>query len=54
MGKLADVVVTNGDLLEATTHVEHILIEGKPVDTGNRQTDLYEYYRARLHRLQGK
>ncbi len=54
VGKLADVVVTNGDLLEATTHVEHILIEGKPVDTGNRQTDLYEYYRARLHRLQGK
>jgi len=54
VGKLADVTVTDGDLFEATTRIQHILIGGKPVDVGNRQTELYEYYRERLHRLQGK
>ena len=54
VGKLADVTVTDGDLFEATTRIHHILVGGKPVDVGNRQTELYEYYRERLHRLQGK
>ena len=54
VGKLADVVVTDGDLLEVTTHVLDVLVEGERIDLGNRQTDLYEYYRARLHRIQGK
>ncbi|MAB80450.1 MAG: hypothetical protein CMJ89_13945 [Planctomycetes bacterium] len=52
VGKIADVVVTDGDLLEVTTRVKHILIDGVPMDVGNRQTELYEYYRNRLHRLQ--
>ena len=50
-GKIADVIVTDGDLLEIRTRVEHLFIEGRPIDLGNRQTELYERYRARLHRL---
>jgi imidazolonepropionase-like amidohydrolase len=53
-GKIADIVVTDGDLLEATTRVTHVLIDGEPQDLGNRQTELYERYRARLHEAQGR
>ena len=53
-GKLADVVVTDGDLLEARTRVTDVLIDGQPQPLGNRQTELYERYRDRLHRLQAK
>ena len=51
---MADVVVTNGDLLEATTRVTHVLIDGRPQDVKNRQTRLYERYRERLLRLQSR
>ena len=44
--------MTDGDLLEIRTRVEHVFVEGRPVDLGNRQTALYERYRDRLHRLQ--
>jgi imidazolonepropionase-like amidohydrolase len=53
-GKIADVVVSDGDLLEATTQVTHVLIDGKIQDIGNKQTKLYEYYRERLHTLQSR
>jgi imidazolonepropionase-like amidohydrolase len=53
-GKIADVVVTDGDLLEPATQVTHVLIDGVPQDTGNRQTELYERYRARMLRVQGR
>ncbi|NOT32470.1 MAG: amidohydrolase family protein [Planctomycetes bacterium] len=51
VGKLADVVVTDGDLLEATTRVSAVLIEGRVQDLGNRQTELYHAYRERMQRL---
>jgi imidazolonepropionase-like amidohydrolase len=50
-GKVADVVVTDGDLLEATTKVSTVLIDGRVQDLGNRQTELYETYRERMRRL---
>jgi len=50
-GKIADVIVTDGDLLEIRSRVEHLFIDGVPVDLANRQTRLYERYRDRLHRL---
>jgi imidazolonepropionase-like amidohydrolase len=50
-GKIADVVVTDGDLLEATTKVEAVLIDGRVMDLSNRQTELYQTYRARWQRL---
>ena len=52
-GKVADVVVTNGDLLEITSAVEYLFIDGLQVDHNNdRQTQFYERYRERLHKLQ--
>ena len=53
-GKLADVVITDGDLLETTTRVTHVLIDGELQDVGNRQTRLYDRFRARLHELQSR
>ncbi len=50
-GKLADVVVTDGDLLEHSTHVEYVFIDGAQQSLENRQTELYEKYRARLERM---
>ncbi len=52
VGKLADVVVTDGDLLEIDSPVRVLLIDGKPMSLENRQSQLYERYRGRLHRLQ--
>ena len=51
-GKRADVVMTDGDLLETTTAVEAIWIDGRTVDVKNRQTRLYERYEERLERVQ--
>lgn len=51
-GKVADLVVTDGDLLETASRVSHVFIDGVSQDLSNRQTELYEYYRARLRRLQ--
>jgi imidazolonepropionase-like amidohydrolase len=50
-GKLADLVVTDGDLLEITSHVEQVVIDGRPTSLATRQTDLYDRYRERLLRL---
>ena len=53
-GKIADVVVADGDLLEATTRVTSVVIDGEIQDVGNRQTELYEYWRDRLHDLEAR
>jgi imidazolonepropionase-like amidohydrolase len=47
-GKLADLIVTSGDVLDTTVPVEAMWIQGERQDLGNRQTALYERYRARL------
>lgn len=47
-GKVGDVVVTDGHLLDVTSRPEHLFIEGVPVPVTNRQTELYERYRARI------
>ena len=46
-GKWADLLVTDGDPLEAKTQVKLLFIQGKPVDLDNRQKQLYEKYRTR-------
>jgi imidazolonepropionase-like amidohydrolase len=43
-GKWADLMVTDGDPLEAQTLVKQLFIKGKPVDLSNKQKDLYEKY----------
>jgi imidazolonepropionase-like amidohydrolase len=46
-GKIADLIVTNGDPLEITTEVEQTYIAGKPVSMETRQTRLFKKYNAR-------
>lgn len=43
-GKLADLIVTDGDPLESRTQVRNIFIRGKLIDLTNRQKELYEKY----------
>lgn len=52
-GKIADVQVTDGDLLEITTQLEYLFIDGKQVDLANRQSRFYDKYKARLERMGG-
>jgi imidazolonepropionase-like amidohydrolase len=43
-GKWADLMMTDGDPLEAQTQIKLLFIKGKPVDLSNKQKDLYEKY----------
>jgi imidazolonepropionase-like amidohydrolase len=46
-GKVANLMVTDGDPLEIQTQVKHLIIKGKEVDLTNKQTHLYEKYLSR-------
>ncbi|HEX7050839.1 MAG TPA: amidohydrolase family protein [Longimicrobiales bacterium] len=46
-GKIANLLVTDGDPLEITTQIEHLIIAGREVNTMNKHRELYEKYRAR-------
>jgi imidazolonepropionase-like amidohydrolase len=46
-GKIANLIVTDGDPLEIVTHVRHLVIAGREVSTDNRHRALYEKYRSR-------
>jgi len=46
-GKWADLMITDGDPLEARTQVKQLFIKGKNVDLDNKQRRLYEKYLAR-------
>jgi imidazolonepropionase-like amidohydrolase len=46
-GKIANLVVTNGDPLEIRTEVRYLFVDGKLVSLDNKQLQLYEKYRAR-------
>jgi imidazolonepropionase-like amidohydrolase len=43
-GKVADLMVTDGDPLEIQTQVKHLYIKGKEVSLENKQTRLYQRY----------
>ncbi|HWC97423.1 MAG TPA: amidohydrolase family protein [Candidatus Sulfopaludibacter sp.] len=43
-GKIADLIVTDGDPLEIQTQVKHLYIKGKEVSLENKQTRLYQRY----------
>jgi imidazolonepropionase-like amidohydrolase len=47
-GKRANLVLTDGDLLQASTQVKAVFIDGKPLEPTSKQTRLYERYRERL------
>jgi len=46
-GKIADLIVTNGDPLEITTQVEQVYINGKAISMETRHTRLFHKYDAR-------
>jgi len=46
-GKVADLMVTDGDPLEIQTQVKHLYIRGNEVALTNKQTRLYEKYMGR-------
>jgi imidazolonepropionase-like amidohydrolase len=43
-GKIANLIVTDGDPLELTTEVRYLFIKGQLTSTDNKQKDLYERY----------
>jgi imidazolonepropionase-like amidohydrolase len=47
VGKIANLVVTDGDLLETRTHVRHLFIDGRQIPLTSRHTDLNDAFRNR-------
>jgi imidazolonepropionase-like amidohydrolase len=47
VGKIANLVITDGDLLEARTRIRHLFINGRQVPLNSRHTELYEQFRNR-------
>ncbi|HKQ59164.1 MAG TPA: amidohydrolase family protein [Candidatus Eisenbacteria bacterium] len=46
-GKIADLMVTNGDPLEITTQVEQVYVNGRAISMESRHTRLFQKYDAR-------
>jgi imidazolonepropionase-like amidohydrolase len=46
-GKIANVIVTNGDPLELQTQVRYLFIKGQLTSTDNKHRELYQQYRKR-------
>jgi imidazolonepropionase-like amidohydrolase len=47
-GKNANLVLTNGDILQASTQVVALFIDGRPLEPTSKHTRLYDRYRERL------
>ncbi len=47
VGKMANLIVTDGDPLEFRTNLKHMFINGKPVDLSSRHTKLYDKFKDR-------
>ena len=50
-GKRANLVIANGDLLQASTQVLSIFVDGRPYEPTNKQTRLYDKYQKRLNEV---
>ncbi|MDT4953416.1 MAG: hypothetical protein QOJ02_1554 [Acidobacteriota bacterium] len=46
-GKMANLVITDGDLLEARTHVRYLFINGRQLPLTSRHTELYDQFKNR-------
>jgi imidazolonepropionase-like amidohydrolase len=46
-GKIANLIVTDGDPLEITTQFKHVIIGGREASLENRHQELYDRYRSR-------
>ena len=47
VGKVANIVVADGDLLDVPTQIGHVLIRGQEIEMSSRHTRLWETFRAR-------
>jgi imidazolonepropionase-like amidohydrolase len=47
VGKTANLVVTDGDILEARTQTRYLMIDGRPVPLDTKHTNLYEIFKDR-------
>ncbi len=47
VGKMANLVVTTGDMLEATTDTRYLFIDGRQVPLGTKHTDLNDIFKNR-------
>ncbi len=47
VGKIANVVVTDGDILEPRTNVKYLFINGRLLPLTSRHTELYEQFKDR-------
>jgi imidazolonepropionase-like amidohydrolase len=47
VGKIANLVVTDGDLLEARTRTRHLFIDGRPISLSTKHEVLYETFKDR-------
>lgn len=46
-GKIANIVLTDGDILEMRTNIKHVFIDGKEMDLSSVYTELLDRYRNR-------
>lgn len=46
-GKIANLIVTDGDPLEIQTQIRHVIIAGRDSDLMNKHLELYQKYRSR-------
>lgn len=51
VGKLATLIITDGNPLEITTTIESAFIDGRAIDLANKQTVLAEKYREKYRQL---
>ncbi|HVF87284.1 MAG TPA: amidohydrolase family protein, partial [Pyrinomonadaceae bacterium] len=47
VGKTANLVIADGDILEARTNIRHLFIEGRQIPLTSRHTQLYEQFKDR-------
>ncbi|RKY87874.1 amidohydrolase [candidate division KSB1 bacterium] len=47
VGKIANIVVTDDDILEMRTHIKYLFINGKNVPLKSKHTELYEKYKKK-------
>ena len=50
-GKLANLMVIDGDPMEANTHISDLFIAGRPIRLESRHTQLYDLYKQRLKEI---
>jgi len=47
VGKIANVVVTDGDMLEAKTNTRYLFIDGRLVPLDTKHTQMYELFKGK-------